>query len=118
MTQKELELKANEIRQTIIDMLEDAGSGHTAGPLGLADIFTALYFEVLDHRPDEPLWEDRDRLILSCGHTVPVRYATMAHAGYFPIEETKTLRSFGSKLQGHPERVLFPAMENNFRAIR
>ena len=108
---KDLDLKANEIRQTIIDMLEDAGSGHTAGPLGLADIFTALYFEILDHKPEEPLWAERDRLILSCGHTVPVRYATMAHAGYFPIEETRTLRQFGSRLQGHPERTRIPAME-------
>lgn len=108
---KELEIKANEIRQTIIDMLEDAGSGHTAGPLGMADIFTAFYFHILNHRPDEPLWEDRDRLILSNGHIVPVRYATMAHAGYFPIDETKTLRSFGSNLQGHPERMRIPALE-------
>lgn len=108
---KELEVQANKIRETIIDMLEDAGSGHTAGPLGMADIFTAFYFHILNHKPDEPLWEDRDRLILSNGHIVPVRYATMAHAGYFPIEETKTLRSFGSRLQGHPERMRIPALE-------
>lgn len=108
---QELSLKANDIRQTIIDMLEDAGSGHTAGPLGLTDLFTALYFEILKHDPKNPDWLDRDRLLLSCGHTVPVRYATMAHAGYFPLSETKTLRKFGSRLQGHPERVILPSLE-------
>ncbi|MEX0935147.1 MAG: transketolase [Candidatus Paceibacterota bacterium] len=108
---KELEKKANEIRQTIIDMLEDAGSGHTAGPLGMTDIFTAFYFHILNHKPDDPMWDERDRLVLSNGHITPVRYATMAHAGYFPIEETKTLRSFGSRLQGHPERMRLPAVE-------
>jgi transketolase len=103
--------KASEIRETIIDMLEDAGSGHTAGPLGMADIFTALYFHTLQHRPSEPEWRDRDWLILSNGHTVPVRYAAMAHAGYFPVAECKTLRAFGSRLQGHPERELLPGLE-------
>ncbi|MCI5051201.1 MAG: transketolase [Candidatus Pacebacteria bacterium] len=109
---KELELKANDIRMSIIDMLEDAGSGHTAGPLGMTDIFTALYFEVMEHQPENPDWEDRDWLFLSNGHTVPVRYATMAHAGYFPIEELKTLRKFGSRLQGHPERHALPGIEH------
>src|SRR3989344_5097276 len=89
---KELELKANEIRTSIIEMLVEAGSGHTAGPLGMADIFTAMYFHILNHDPKNPDWEERDRLILSNGHIVPVRYATMAHAGYFPVEELKTLR--------------------------
>ncbi len=108
---KELELHAQDIRETIIEMLVAAGSGHTAGPLGMADIFAALYFEVLEHNPEHPEWEDRDRLILSNGHIVPVRYATMAHAGYFPIPETLTLRKFGSRLQGHPERERLPGME-------
>ncbi len=108
---KELEEKANEIRQSIIEMLLLAGSGHTAGPLGMADIFTAFYFHILNHDPKKPLWEDRDRLILSNGHIVPVRYAAMAHAGYFPIDELKTLRTFGSRLQGHPERERIPALE-------
>jgi transketolase len=108
---KELEQKANEIRQTIIKMLVAAGSGHTAGPLGMADIFTAFYFHILNHKPDEPLWPERDRLILSNGHIVPVRYATMAHAGYFSIEEAMTLRKFGSRIQGHPERIMLPSME-------
>lgn len=108
---QELELKANEIRQTIIDILEDAGSGHTAGPLGMADIFTAFYFHILKHDSKKPDWEDRDRLILSNGHIVPVRYATMAHAGYFPMKEAKTLRKFGSRLQGHPELTRLPGVE-------
>lgn len=109
---KDLELKANAIRQSIIEMLVEAGSGHTAGPLGMADIFTAMYFHVLRHDPKNPEWENRDRLILSNGHIVPVRYATMAHAGYFPLEELKTLRKFGSRLQGHPEREKLPGLEN------
>ena len=109
---KELELKANEIRQSIIEMLTEAGSGHTAGPLGMADIFTAFYFHILNHDPKNPDWEDRDRLILSNGHIVPVRYATMAHAGYFPVEELKTLRKFGTRLQGHPERERLDGVEN------
>ncbi len=108
---KALEKKAEEIRETIITMLVEAKSGHTAGPLDMADIFAALYFNVLKHDPKNPEWEERDRLILSNGHIVPVRYATMAHAGYFPIEETLTLRKFGSRLQGHPERVRLPGLE-------
>ena len=108
---KELEIKANQVRQTIIEMLVAAGSGHTAGPLGMADIFTAFYFHILNHDPKNPLWEERDRLILSNGHITPVRYATMAHAGYFPIEEALTLRKFGSRMQGHPERERLPGVE-------
>ncbi|MEK7606179.1 MAG: transketolase [Patescibacteria group bacterium] len=106
-----LEAQANDIRISLIDMLEDAGSGHTAGPLGMADIFTALYFHILNHDPKNPAWEDRDRLILSNGHITPIRYATMAHAGYFPLEELKTLRKFGTRLQGHPEREKLPGVE-------
>ncbi|TSC63606.1 MAG: transketolase N-terminal domain protein [Parcubacteria group bacterium Athens0416_74] len=108
---KRLENKAGAIRQTIIEMLVAAGSGHTAGPLGMADIFTALYFHVLKHDPHNPAWEERDRLILSNGHITPVRYAAMAHAGYFPVEECLTLRKFGSRLQGHPERDKLPGVE-------
>lgn len=111
MTTKQLELRANQIRQDIIEMLIEAGSGHTAGPLGLADIFAALYFQILIHDPKKPDWPDRDRLILSNGHTVPVLYATMAEAGYFPKKELLTLRKFGSRLQGHPERVRLPGLE-------
>ena len=107
----DLQKKANDIRVDIIKMLEHAGSGHSAGPLGLADIFTALYFQVLKHDPKDPDWSERDILLLSNGHCVPVRYATMAHAGYFPKKELMTLRQFGSRLQGHPERLKLPGLE-------
>lgn len=108
---KELELKALEVRELIITMLTEAKSGHSAGALGMADIFTALYFHLMHHDPKNPEWEDRDRLILSNGHICPVRYAAMALAGYFPIEELKTLRKFGTRLQGHPERSRLPGVE-------
>lgn len=106
-----LEEKAEAIRETILDMLVAAGSGHTAGPLGMADIFAAFYFHILKHDPKNPEWEERDRLILSNGHIVPVRYSAMAHAGYFPVSECLTLRKFGSRLQGHPERLRLPGLE-------
>ena len=93
-----LEARANDIRTSIIEMLVAAGSGHTAGPLDMADIFALLYFHVMKHDPNNPDWEERDRLILSAGHICPVLYATMAHAGYFPVEELMTLRKFGSRL--------------------
>ena len=109
----EIELKANDIRMSIIEMLMSAGSGHTAGPLGMSDIFATLYFYILKHDPKKPDWIDRDRIVLSNGHICPVLYATMAHAGYFPIEELKTLRKFGSRLQGHPHREYLPMLENS-----
>lgn len=112
LTLKQLEGKANDIRQDIIRMLEHAGSGHSAGPLGLADIFAALYFDVLKHDPKKPDWNQRDILLLSNGHCVPVRYATMANAGYFERKELLTLRQFKSRLQGHPERLKLPGLEN------
>ena len=107
-----LQKKANQIREDIIKMLEHAGSGHSAGPLGLADIFTALYFHLMKYDPQNPDWDERDILLLSNGHCVPVQYATMAHAGFFPIKELMTLRQFGSRLQGHPERERLPGLEN------
>jgi transketolase len=110
---KKLKIKANEIRKSIIRMLFSAGSGHTAGPLGMTDIFTLLYFHTLKHDPKNPDWEDRDRLILSNGHICPVLYASMAHAGYFEIEELETLRKFGSRLQGHPHREYLPYLETS-----
>jgi transketolase len=103
--------RANAIRQDIIEMLVTAGSGHSAGPLDMADIFAALYFHILRHDPNDPAWEDRDRLILSNGHICPVRYAAMAQAGYFPRSELATLRKFGSPLQGHPDRLRLPGLE-------
>lgn len=107
----ELELIATDIRQDIITMLEAAGSGHPGGSLGQVDIFTALYFGVMKHDPKNPDWDERDILIQSNGHTCPVRYATMARAGYFPRKELLTLRKFGSRLQGHPERLKLPGLE-------
>ncbi|MGB9773190.1 MAG: transketolase [Bacteroidota bacterium] len=96
---------AKEIRRDIIRMLVEAKSGHSGGPLGAADIFTVLYFGgVLRYRPDDPWWQDRDRLVLSAGHMCPVLYATLAEAGFFPKEELMTLRKLGSRLQGHPGR--------------
>lgn len=106
-----LEKQAESIRETIIKMLVSAGSGHTAGPLGMADIFTAFYFHILNHDPKNPQWAERDRLVLSNGHICPVLYATMAHAGYFSVPECLTLRKFGSRLQGHPERLRLPGLE-------
>ena len=108
---KFLEEKANQIRQDIIETLLEAGSGHSAGPLGMADVFTALYFHVLNHDPKNPEWPDRDRLVLSNGHICPVRYVAMAHAGYFPKEELKTFRKINTRLQGHPHRSALPGVE-------
>ncbi|HJM04172.1 MAG TPA: transketolase [Candidatus Saccharimonadaceae bacterium] len=112
LTTVQLQQKANTIREDIISMLEHAGSGHSAGPLGLADIFAALYFNILNIRPEDPEWADRDVLFLSNGHTVPVQYAAMAEAGFFDKEELMTLRKTGSRLQGHPERERLPGIES------
>lgn len=111
MTITELEQQAVVIREDIIRMLEHAKSGHSAGPMGLADIFTALYFDILKHDPKKPNWKERDLLLLSNGHCVPVQYAAMARSGYFDVDELMTLRQFGSRLQGHPERTKLPGLE-------
>ena len=108
---QKLEARAEDIRETIVRMLIAAGSGHTAGPLGMADIFAAFYFHILNHDPKRPDWPERDRLVLSNGHICPALYAALAHAGYFPIEECLTLRKFGSRLQGHPERLRLAGLE-------
>lgn len=108
---RELELLANKTRTLIIEMLLEAGSGHSAGPLGMADIFTAFYFHILNHKPKDPDWSERDRLVLSNGHICPVRYASMALSGYFPVSELKTLRKINSRLQGHPHRTSLPGLE-------
>jgi transketolase len=110
---KQLKLIANTIREDVINMLCEAKSGHSAGSIGLADIFTALYFNVLYHDSKNPNWPDRDRLLLSNGHVCPVMYAAMANAGYFPKEELLTLRKLGSRLQGHPHRTSLPGIENS-----
>ncbi len=108
---KSLEEMANKIRQDIISSLVEAKSGHSAGPLGMADIFTAFYFHILNHDPKKPDWPERDRLVLSNGHICPVLYATLANAGYFPMEELMTLRKLDSRLQGHPHRGSLPGLE-------
>lgn len=110
---KKLKLIANTIRKDVIQMLEEAKSGHAAGSIGLADIFTALYFNVLYHDPKDPGWVERDRFVLSNGHVCPVMYAALANAGYFPKEELLTLRKLGSRLQGHPHRGSLPGIENS-----
>jgi len=108
----ELSQKANNLRKDVIDMLNSAGSGHTAGSLDLADIFATLYFDILKFDSQNPNWDERDIFILSNGHTVPVQYAAMAEAGFFDKAELNTLRKLGSRLQGHPERVKLPGLEN------
>lgn len=106
-----LENLARDIRVSIVSMLENARSGHSAGPLGMADLLAVLYGEVMRHRPDDPAWDERDMFLLSNGHTAPVLYAAMAHTGYLPLEELTTLRQWGTRLQGHPERVSLPGIE-------
>lgn len=114
LSANELKYKANDIRQDIIQMLLEAKSGHSAGPLGMADVFTTLYFGgILKYNPADPKWEGRDRLVLSCGHICPVLYATMAEAGYFPKEELMTLRKFGTRLHGHPHNLALPGIETS-----
>ena len=107
-----LRITATEIQMLIISMLEKAGSGHPGGSLGMTDIFTCMYFHVLNKNPQEPLMPDRDRLVLSNGHICPVLYATLAKAGYFPISELDTLRKINSRLQGHPHRGTLPGLES------
>ena len=111
-TEVQIASKANTIRKDIIKMLEEAGSGHSAGPLDLADIFATLYFGVMNYNPKNPDWDERDFIFLSNGHCAPVQYATMAEAGFFDKEELMSLRKFGSRLQGHPERTKLPGLEN------
>lgn len=111
-TTLQLQKLAHSVRKDILEMLEHAGSGHSAGPLGMADVFTALYFDILNHDPKKPNWKDRDLFVLSNGHIVPVLYAVLARAGYFERKELFTLRQFGTRLQGHPERTKLPGLEN------
>src|SRR3984957_9599835 len=108
---KDLEFMANTLRADVIKMVSGAGSGHIAGPLDMAEIFTAFYFHILNHDPRKPNWPDRDRLVLSNGHICPIQYAALAHAGYFKVEELKTLRQLGTRLQGHPHRGVLPGIE-------
>ena len=108
---KELKLLANKIRQDVVKSLVEAGSGHSAGSLGMADVLTAIYFNVLKHDPENPRWNKRDYFVLSHGHICPVLYAALSNAGYFPEEELLTLRKLGTRLQGHPHRLVLPGLE-------
>lgn len=113
LTEEQLALHANSVRENIIKMLYSAGSGHSAGPLGMADIFVALYFKLLKINPSNPSWSGRDRVILSNGHICPVWYATLAERGYFDKKELLKLRKLGSFLQGHPHLDLKHGIENS-----
>ncbi|PIQ88163.1 MAG: transketolase [Candidatus Omnitrophica bacterium CG11_big_fil_rev_8_21_14_0_20_43_6] len=104
LTIEELVVKAKEIRRLIIQMLAKAGSGHPGGSLSAADLITALYFNVLNFKSNDPQWPDRDRFHMSKGHCCPLWYAVLAKTGYFAQEKLFTLRQLGSILQGHPDR--------------
>lgn len=110
-SEAEIKQKATRMRRNIIRMLERAGSGHSAGALGMADLVAALYFGIMNIDPKNPENPERDLFMLSNGHTVPVQYAAMAEAGFFPESELMTLRQWGSRLQGHPERMMLPGLE-------
>ncbi len=110
-SQDELKKITNNIRQDIIRMLAKAGSGHPGGSLGMADVFTVLYWQILNHNPHKPNWPERDRLVLSNGHICPVLYAALARAGYFPLAKLNTLRKINSDLQGHPHNLSLPGVE-------
>jgi len=109
---EELYKTSNKLKQTVIDMLTEAGSGHTAGSLGTAEIFTALYFQILNIDPKKPYKKDRDRFLLSNGHICPIWYATLSERGFFPKSELWKLRKINSKLQGHPKKNSLPGIEN------
>lgn len=111
LSAEELNNLAVTVRRDIIEMIYGANSGHPGGSLSATDLVTALYFNVMNHDPKNPLWEDRDRFILSKGHACPVLYSCMARTGYFPLEELKTLRKIDSRIQGHPEVRKLPGIE-------
>lgn len=108
---EELTQKAKEVRKLVLESIFEAQSGHPAGSLGMTDVFTALYFHILNHNPKDPNWIDRDRLMLSNGHICPVQYSCLALSGYFSTSELKTLRKINSRLQGHPHRIQLPGIE-------
>jgi transketolase len=112
LDEKGLQRIASTIRRDIVSMLAAAKSGHSAGPLGMAELLTVLYFHSMRHDPQDPDWDERDVFFLSNGHTAPVLYAALARSGYLPVEELATLRQYGSRLQGHPERVMLPGLES------
>ncbi len=118
MTEKELKKLSNTIRQDVISMLTEAGSGHPGGSLSVVEILVSLYFGgILNHKPGKPKWEERDRFFLSKAHACPALYAVLARAGYFPVKELRTLRKLGSRLQGHLDRIKLPCLESSAGAL-
>lgn len=114
MPSDQLKEFARDLRIDVLKMLAEAGSGHTAGSLGMADVFAALFFGgILKYDAKNPWWEERDRLVLSNGHICPVLYASLAKAGFFPYDELFTLRKLNSRLQGHPKAKELPGIENS-----
>lgn len=111
MENLELQKKANEVRKGIVTAVHSAKAGHPGGSLSAADIYTYLYFEEMNIDPTEPKMEDRDRFVLSKGHTAPGLYSVLAQRGYFPVEDLKTLRKLGSYLQGHPDMKHIPGVD-------
>ncbi len=109
----DLEKIAAEIRKDVLKMIFAAGSGHPAGSLSITDILVALYFQIMNHDPKKPLWPERDRFVLSNGHTCPALYAVLAKAGYFSKTKLKLMRKLESPLQGHPERKRLPGIETS-----
>ena len=108
---EDLSLHARSIRRSILTMLTEAGSGHTAGALGMVEVFVSLYFKLAEQKADNPSWPERDYVLLSAGHICPVLYATLAERGYFPLSELATLRDINSRLQGHPHLHSLPGIE-------
>ncbi|MDD3487753.1 MAG: transketolase [Candidatus Pacebacteria bacterium] len=114
LSQKEIEKISIHIREEVIKMILKAGSGHCAGPLGAVELYSSLYFSgILKYDPQNPDWEDRDRVVVSNGHYAPLVYAILAEAGYFSKEKLKTLRKLGSQLQGHTYRLSLPGIETS-----
>ncbi len=111
MENKELQKIANEVRKGIVTAVHAAKAGHPGGSLSAADIYTYLYFEEMNVNPEKPADPDRDRFVLSKGHTAPGLYSVMAQKGYFPVEELTTLRKLGSRLQGHPSMQYLPGLD-------
>ena len=102
---------SKQLRIDVVNIIHGAKSGHIGGSLGLADIFTALYFHVLNHNSNDPNWKDRDRFVVSNGHVAPIYYTALAHSGYFPVSELSSLRKLRSRLQGHPNSLELPGVE-------
>ena len=111
MNKLELQKTANEIRKGIVTAVHSAKAGHPGGSLSATEVFTYLYFEEMNIDPKDPKKPDRDRFVLSKGHTAPGLYSTLAHRGYFPVEDLTTLRKLGSYLQGHPSMQYIPGVD-------